>query len=57
MGTISIVDGKLKFDIPNKDFLEGVIKGFPEDDPEAFINILIARFAHSSSIFLKREQD
>lgn len=57
MGTVSIVDGKLKFDIPDKNFLEGVIKGYPEDDPKVFLDNLIARFMFSSTVVLKKEHE
>jgi len=54
MGTVSIVDGKLKFDIPNENVLK-ILKGYPEDDPKAFMDNLIARFMFSSTVILKEE--
>lgn len=56
MGTVSIVDGKLKFDIPNKELLED-LKGYPEDDPKAFMENLIARLMFSSTVILKEEPE
>lgn len=57
MGTVRIVDGKLEFKIPNKQYEELIIGGAPLDKitPAHFMNYTVGRFALSTCVVLKLE--
>jgi hypothetical protein len=54
LGTVSSDGKKLKFDVDERTL--SLLKGYPEKNPDKFIENLMMRFSYSSTISIRKEE-